>query len=123
MNVKEVLVTLCDPTTGVLKGHPPVFQRTHSSYDLGSFLVFLDKMYLSQDVGLSPTQELHGRYSPAAVPSLGCGLHSPGGIAQCGPLCLLRLFLLLGSGVGEVWIPLLGADRSQAEGSKLAVPS
>lgn len=59
----------------------------------------------------------------ATVPSLGCRFYSPSGIAQGGPLCLLRLFLLLGSGVGEVWVPLLEVEGSQVEGSELTVPS
>lgn len=75
--------------------------------------------FLSPEVKLScpsmwtplAPRKLRRRHLPATVPSLGCGLHHPSSIGQHYPLCLLGLFLLLGGGVREVWVPLLGGVR------------
>ena len=67
-------------------------------------------------------RRLQRRHSPATVPSLRRGLHHASSISQRGPLCLLGLFLLLGSGVREVWVPLLEGTRGGEQSGWGAAP-
>ena len=67
-------------------------------------------------------RRLQRRHSPATVPSLRRGLHHASSIGQRCPLCLLGLFLLLGSGVREVWVPLLEGTRGGEQSGWGAAP-